>query len=139
MFIYSEKLLCILKEFYQKYREMISKIYCGVFCKATEIRSAKILKGVLETCWEVFCKITEKFFAKILRTVLLKYWYDVFKNTKRWSAKILKFVLKNCKFLVKNQELGLFPVKSWPSILGGQKIISNCWEQSNLQICHFWY
>ena len=38
------------------------------------------------------------------------------------------------RFLVKTQGIGLLPVTLWPTILGGQKIISNYWERCHLQI-----
>ena len=50
------------------------------------------------------------------------------KKKKRTSWK------KMNRFLVKTQGIGLLPVTLWLSILGGQKIISNCWERCHLQI-----
>ena len=43
-----------------------------VFCKTTEICSAKILRCVLKKCWEMFCKTTDKYSAKTLKSVFEK-------------------------------------------------------------------
>ena len=110
---------------------------CWVFCKTTK----NVLKNT-ENCsakyWYVVCRNTEKCSVRIFENVLWKYWVGC-------SAKILKSVQQNCweefqtltqmiKFLLKAQGLGQFSVISWPSILGGQDIISNYWEQGHLQI-----
>ena len=65
---------------------MISKKYCELFCKATEIYSRKILKGVLKTCLVVFSKNIEKFSAIILKGLL--------QNTNAWSEKTLRRLLQ---------------------------------------------
>ena len=110
------------------------KLYYEVFCKTTEMCSAKMLKGILKICGEFFCKTAETFFTKSLNHVLQKYWQVVCKNTEKCFVKILRSVfyknieklLQNClgefhaltqmnKFVVKTQELSLFPVTSWPS------------------------
>ena len=109
--------------------------------KTTEICSAKIFKGVLETCWEVSCKIaekvfyknTEKYSAKILIHVLQKYWEVFYRNVGRCSAKIWKGILQNCWGKFRTPHRGI-PVTLWASILGDQKIIRNYWEQRHFQI-----
>ena len=99
-----------------------------------------MLKGILKICGEFFCKTAETFFTKSLNHVLQKYRQVVCKNTEKCFVKILRSVfyknvkklLQNClgefhaltqmnKFFVKIQELGLFPVTSWPSFFGRPK------------------
>lgn len=105
----------------QKYREMILKKYCKVFCTTTKM-------CVMKTCWEVFCKTTEMCSANILilRIVLQKY----LKVLGEIAEGGCTFWQKLNNILVKTQGLGLFPLRSWPFILGGQKT-SIYWEQSH--------
>ena len=135
----------------QKHWHMISKKYCEVFRKTTEICSTKILKSVPKTCREVFCKTTYKCSTKILRGVLqnIQTWSarnrGVFcKSTDRCSANINKcssellrsptFWHKMSNILVNIQGLLLFSVTSWATSLGGQEITRNYWWQNHLQI-----
>ena len=64
-------------------------------------------RGALQKYWKVFCKISEG-------------------SSTLWH--------KMNNFLVKTQELGLFPVTSWPPIFEDRKVISNHWERSQLHI-----
>lgn len=100
-----------------------------VFCKTTVEISTKILKGVLQKRSRGLREL-ETCSAKLLRAVLL----------------ILTGVLPDClekpnvltqnQHPCENQGLCLFPVRSWPSILGGKEMISSHWWQNYLQICN---
>ena len=102
--------------------EMMPKKFCEVFCKITQICSAKILKGVL---W----KKLRRFFAKILMGILQKY-REVFCRITKGSSTLWR---QMNNFFVKAQRLGLFPVISWPSTLGDQEMIINYWERGHSQ------
>lgn len=80
--------------------------------KHSERCSAKLLKGVP--------KNTGRCFARILKGVLGNWWEELHTLTQ----------MNN--FLVETQGPGLFPVTSWPSFLGGQKMKSKYWEWSHL-------
>ena len=98
-----------------EYMTLVNRLYCEVFCKTTEICSAKILKGVmkitqksLQKYWNVFCRNSEMCFAKMLKCVLQKYLHVASNNTEKYSG-ILRDVPQNCwgelYILTKNEQL----------------------------------
>ena len=92
------------------------KKYNEMFCKTTEICSAKILK----ICREVFCRTTREFSAKIPILAQQKYREVSGRNTERCSAIAYESSInwqKMSNFLVKIQALSLFPIVSWSSFL----------------------
>ena len=111
----------------QNYWEMISKKnyevsnYWDMFCRNTEKCSGKIPIRGLRQYWKVFSKNTERCPIEILRCVRQKCWKVLFKISE--GSFTFWHTINNIH--VKTQGLGLFPFILWPSILGGQKIISN--------------